>query len=141
MPGTHPKSSFEHQFPELGDFSEMAIAQGSENSVMGSKRWPCYHYGCNRSYGRLQDVKRHIRDKHDITPECFICGIKWTRAEKIRKHLISRHRDHFTEDELQEIGLLEGLNNTVDFLKKWELSRLLRIVGLNFTRPLFWLTF
>jgi hypothetical protein len=65
-----------------------------------------------------------MRDRHEISPKCFICGIKWTRAEKIREHLLSKHRHHFTEDERQEIRHLRGLNNTIEFLEKLEITRL-----------------
>lgn len=41
----------------------------------------------------------------------------------IRKHLIFRHRNYFTEEERQEIGRLEGPNNTIDFLEKWRITR------------------
>jgi hypothetical protein len=131
MPNTHSESSFElHpgqriEAPEIGEsqwIPEIEIVQSPKNSVMGSKEWPCQHDGCDKSYGRRPEVRRHIREKHETLPKCFICGIKWTRAEKIRKHLIYQHRDHFTEEERQEIGHLRGLNNTIDFLKRWELQ-------------------
>jgi hypothetical protein len=133
MSDTYPESSFEHhtgqivEAPGLGKFQwipEIIIAQSSENSVMGSKEWPCQHDGCDKSYGRRPEVRRHVREKHEILRKCFICGVKWARAEKIRKHLICKHRDHFTEEERQEIGRLRGLNNTIDFLKKLEITKI-----------------
>jgi hypothetical protein len=132
LPGARP---FEHHpgqradAPEFGEFQwipEIKFAQSSKNRVKGFKEWPCHHNGCNESYRRRQEVIRHIRDKHEIPPKCFICGIKWTRAEKIRKHLISRHRDHFKEEERQEIRRLRGLNNTIEFLKKLEIHMALQ---------------
>ena len=83
--------------------------------------WRCHYDGCGKGYGRRQEVRRHIRDKHEIPRRCFICGIKWTRADKIRNHLIFGHRSYFTEEERQEIGRLKGLNNTADFLEKWSI--------------------
>ena len=129
MPGTH---SFEHhpgqrvEVPEFGEFqsSEIEITQDSENNEMDSKEWPCHYDGCDKSYGRRQEVIRHIREKHTILPKCSICGIELTRPEKIRKHLLFKHRRYFTKEGRQEIRSLRGLDNTIDFLKKWEITRL-----------------
>jgi hypothetical protein len=129
IPGTHPNSPIEHhpdqrvEAPESSGFQripEMGTAQGSNLRIrlIGSKEWPCDRDGCNKSYGRPQEVRRHVREKHGILPECPICDIKWTRAEKIRTHLIKEHRDHFTKEERQRICHLQGLNNTIDFLNE-----------------------
>jgi hypothetical protein len=116
LPGIHP-------FEAPGNL-EIEIAQNSKNRVMSSKEWPCHHDGCNKTYGRPQEVKRHMRDKHAITPpKCFICEIKWTRAAEIRKHLLSKHGDHFTEEERQEILQLQGSNKTIDFLERLKMTR------------------
>ncbi|KAN0124447.1 hypothetical protein V8E52_002096 [Russula decolorans] len=102
----------------------METARGSRIKLIDSKEWTCDHDGCNKSYGRPQDVRRHVREKHGILPECPICGIKWARAEKIRKHLIKKHRNQFTKEERQQIRHLQRLNNTIDFLREWETTRL-----------------
>jgi Zinc finger, C2H2 type len=125
--GTH---SFEHhsgqrvEVPEFGEFQFSEITQDFKNNEMDSKEWPCHYDGCDKSYGRRQEVIRHIREKHAILPKCSICGIELTRAEKIRKHLLFKHRRYFTKEERQEISFLRGLDNTIDFLKKWEITRL-----------------
>jgi hypothetical protein len=109
-----PESSGLQRIPE------METAQGSRIRLIGSKKWPCDRDGCNKSYGRPQEVRRHVREKHEISPECLICGIKWTRPEKIRSHLIKEHRDRFTEEQRQIICNLQGLNSTIDFLNEWD---------------------
>jgi hypothetical protein len=43
----------------------------------------------------------------------------------IRKHLLFKHRHHFTEEELREIRQLQGLNNTIELLKRLEISKAL----------------
>ena len=89
-PGTHPFERHQGQSveaPEFGEFrwiSEIEIAQSSKKS---HKAWPCHHDGCNKVYKRRQEVRRHKREKHDISPKCFFCGIKWTRAEIGRAHV------------------------------------------------------
>lgn len=128
-PVAHPVSLLNTEkveAPEFGRFQlipGIEIAQSSKNRAVGPK-WSCPYDGCDKGYRRPQDVRRHIRDKHKNPFKCLICGIKWTRSEKIRKHLVSKHRNHFTEEECQEIGLIEGLNSTIDFLKKWEVTKL-----------------
>ncbi|KAH9984003.1 hypothetical protein BJV77DRAFT_966436 [Russula vinacea] len=66
MPGTHP---FEHypdrgvEAPEFVEFQwipEMGIAR--KNRIRDSKQWKCHYDGCNKSYGRRQEAKRHMRD-------------------------------------------------------------------------------
>lgn len=136
VPGTHPNSPFEcHpdqrvEAPEFGGFQripEMENAQGTRiRLVPSSKEWPCDRDDCNKIYRRPQDVRRHVREKHEILPKCLVCGVEWTRAEKIRRHLIKRHRNHFTKEERQQIRQLQSLNSTTDFLKEWERRRLER---------------
>ena len=131
MPSTHP---FEHyppdrrveapEFVELQWIPELGIAPSSKNRKRGFKQWKCHYGGCNKSYGRRQEAIRHMRDKHEVSLKCFICGIKWTRPEKIRGHILSKHRLHFTEEERQEILRLRGLNNTIVLLERLGITRL-----------------
>ena len=117
-----------HWALELGEFQwipETGIAPSSDDRIRGSREWPCHHVGCNKSYGRRQEAIRHTRDKHEFSRTCFICDIKWTRADMIRKHLLFKHRHHFTEEELREIRQLQGLNNTIELLKRLEISKAL----------------
>jgi hypothetical protein len=122
----HPDRKAETQ--EFGEFQlipEMGIARSSKNRKKGSKQWKCHHDGCNKSYGRRQEARRHMRDKHEVSPKCFICDFKRTRPEKIREHLLSKHRHHFTEEERQEILNSQGLNNTIDLLERLEIIKAL----------------
>jgi len=119
---THPESPFEHhpgqevEGPEPGKSQQIPEIEMAQSS----KRWFCPRDGCDESYGRSQDVRRHIREGHDISlaPKCFVCGTKWTRAEIIKRHLISKHRDYFTEEQRRKIRHSRGLNNTIEFLKR-----------------------
>ena len=132
IPDTHPNSLFEHhpgqefEDPESSRsqrIPEIEIALGPRSGSINSKTWPCDRDGCNKNYGRRQELRRHVRERHGILPKCLICGIKWSRAVNIREHLIKKHRGHFTKKECQEIHDLKGLNNTIKFLKKWQSTR------------------
>ncbi|KAH9978187.1 hypothetical protein BGW80DRAFT_1540207 [Lactifluus volemus] len=91
--------------------------QGAPYLGRASPEWHCG--ACrDKKYGRAQDLKRHIRDKHQLPQECPFCRIKWTRPEKIRKHLIAFHRGLFTEAIEGEISHLRGQKNTIRFLKR-----------------------
>jgi hypothetical protein len=126
MTGTYPESPFRVEAPEFREFqpiSEIEIAPGTENRVTDPKRWPCSHGDCDKSYGRPQEVSRHIRDKHlEITPKCFLCDFKWTRTEKIRKHLLFEHRGRFTVKQRRKIRRCRGLDDTLDYLEILEIS-------------------
>ena len=133
MPDTHSEPPFGHhpdqevEGPEFGEsqrIPEIEIAPSSKNEVMRSKRWPCPRSGCDKSYGRPRDVERHIKEGHEIllAPTCFVCGMRWTRAENIKKHLISKHRDHFAEEQRRKIRRSRGLNNMVDLLERLRLE-------------------
>ncbi|KAH9966463.1 hypothetical protein BC827DRAFT_1176066 [Russula dissimulans] len=91
----------------------------------GSNQWFCPHGDCDKTYGRLQELKRHIRDKHNIPRKCPFCDTTWTRPETIRGHLVVQHQDHLTEEECDYILKLRGREGTIHFLKKlgrWEVS-------------------
>ena len=132
VPGAHPfepRLDRKVEAPDFGIFQwipEMGVAQSSEDTMMGSKLWPCPHDGCNKRYRRRQEAVRHMRDKHEIPHQCFICGTKWTRPEKIREHLLSRHWDNFTEEERQEIRHLHGLISKIDVLERLGIAMLSR---------------
>jgi hypothetical protein len=91
-------------------------AQSVKHGRRGPKEWLCSHGYCDKRYRRLQELKRHITDKHAIQSKCPICGYSWTRPEKIRSHLTDQHQHHFTEEERQEIRTLRGRKDTTSFL-------------------------
>ena len=122
MLDTHPESHFGHHPGHDVENSEPGKSQQIPETEMAqsSKRWFCPRGGCDKSYGRPQEVRRHIREGHDISlaPKCFVCGMKWTRTEIIQRHLISKHRGYFTEEQRQKILRSRGPNNTIEFLKR-----------------------
>lgn len=92
-------------------------SHGAPHIDRASLEWHC-GVCRDKKYGRAQDLKRHIRDKHQLPQECPLCRIKWTRPEKIKKHLITYHRGLFTEAIEGEISHLRGQKNTIRFLKR-----------------------
>lgn len=95
---------------------EMRRAQRVKHGRRGPKEWLCSHGHCDKRYRRLQELKRHVTDKHAIQQMCPFCGYAWTRPEKIRSHLTDQHQHYFTEEERQEIRTLRGRKDTIGFL-------------------------
>ncbi|KAH9954357.1 ankyrin repeat-containing domain protein [Russula dissimulans] len=80
---------------------------------------------CGRSYGRIQELRRHERDKHSPARQCQFCAVKWTRPEKIRLHLIASHRKEISLTVLLEMEMdtLRG-QHLVDFLNRHSLIKI-----------------
>jgi Zinc finger, C2H2 type len=125
MPVPHSRSLFQPHPDPIADAlerigpqrdPEISSVQGPRNRGTGSKG--CPYVNCDKGYGRPQDLKRHIRDKHRIPPRCPFCGIESTRAENIRKHLIVQHGDRFSSEERRDICRLQGWEATIGFLEK-----------------------
>ena len=124
-PRTHPTSLFRSNQDQT---LEMLGHIGSQRSLQtesvqrpvdgdrASREWRCC--ACrDKTYQRAQELKRHIRDKHQQPHKCPFCHTKWTRPEKIKTHLIAAHRDRFVEEEQREIRHLRGRKDIIRFLE------------------------
>jgi len=120
--GNHPLSHFQHKPASTSTRPVPKTKRARRPKRVGEtlKEWLCHHDNCKKEYWRRQELIRHIRDKHSVQRMCPFsgCDIKWTRAEKIRAHLTTCHKNHFNEEELQEIEALWGLEDTIWFLTK-----------------------
>lgn len=72
---------------------------------------------CGKSFGRIQDLRRHQREKHSPAHECQFCGFKWSRPDKFRRHLIESHRSKFSPEVLLEIKTLRA-QRLVEFINE-----------------------
>ncbi|KAH9989407.1 hypothetical protein BJV74DRAFT_838449 [Russula compacta] len=92
------------------------------NSEYDDKTFWEQHYcaDCGKQYRRVQELRRHTRDKHEEQRSCPFCDYTWSRPERIRGHLITEHGDRLTEEENQEIRRLRGWKNTIHFLTRFE---------------------
>ncbi|KAH8992178.1 hypothetical protein EDB92DRAFT_1816023 [Lactarius akahatsu] len=77
---------------------------------------------CGQSFGRPQDLKRHIKDKHMPRRQCPFCSHEWSRPDRIKAHLTDAHRDALSAEVLQGICALRG-QAVVDFLETYEILR------------------
>jgi hypothetical protein len=131
LAGTHPISPSQYHLDQNFEILERAksqqipqkkTARGSAHCDKVFREWRCPY--CNRKYGRVQELQRHITDKHHQPQKCPFCHVKWTRPVKIRAHILTDHKDSFTEDEQQEIRRLRGRNDTISFLANHGIKRL-----------------
>ena len=63
---------------------------------------------CGGVFKRLQELKRHIRDKHMVRRRCPFCTFRWSRPNNIKVHIISEHAETFTAELLEAIKGLRG---------------------------------
>lgn len=129
-PGAPLVSPLQHHaapIPEDLEFTVLQHVPKTESSRKAShggrgfKKWPCH---CGKSYGRLQDLRRHTTDKHQTPHKCPFCDTYWTRADKIRRHLMTKHQDRFTEEELQQIRFLKSRKDTIRFVVQCRMPKL-----------------
>ncbi|KAH9966852.1 hypothetical protein BC827DRAFT_1153172 [Russula dissimulans] len=122
MPLPHSRSLVQPHPDQITDAPEFTgPRRDSEISNIQSSRHrgkECPYVNCNKKYGRPQELKRHIKDKHRIPPRCPFCGIEFTRAEKIRRHLIGQHNDRFSSEERKDIYRLQGWEATIGLVEK-----------------------
>lgn len=122
-----PGPPFQHRDPaapilEGLDFTvpqrvpEIGSSKRSNRGRRESKKCLCRYVNCGKSYGRFQDLERHIREKHQTLPKCPFCDTNLARAEKIRRHLIINHQDCFTEEELRQIRRLKSRKDTIQLV-------------------------
>ena len=109
------------EFTVLQHVPETGSPKDANHGGRYFKKWLC---GCGKSYGRSQDLRRHITDKHQTPHKCPFCDTYWTRAEKIRRHLATKHQDRFTEEQLRQIRCLKSRKDTIRFVVQCRMSTL-----------------
>ena len=75
--------------------------------IGGNARHVCPH--CGKEFGRSQEMRRHIRDRHEGKRRCPFCKFMWSRPETIKFHLVSKHAEMFSPEILQSLRGLRGL--------------------------------
>ncbi len=101
------------------------------------EEWLCPEDDCKKTYRRSQDLRRHTRDKHQTPHKCPFCDKNWTRPEAIRGHLVTKHEDHFTEEELREVRSLRGWKDTVRFVEECRMPKVPQQQHSQYTGPSF----
>src|SRR6266852_96191 len=63
---------------------------------------------CNRQFRRVQELKRHLKEKHEPWRQCPFCKFEWTRPDKIKHHITTCHQDKFTAKVMADFRALNG---------------------------------
>jgi hypothetical protein len=95
-----------------------AIPEGQRSHNVDGKVRPVCIY-CNTSFGRDQELRRHINDIHTPRRRCPFCQFMWARPDKIKAHIVADHADKFTADMLEGIKTFCG-RRIVEFMDAYD---------------------
>jgi len=98
------RSNVVSQTQPHGRLSHSAIQNTADDQrriMSGGKAQPVCA-DCNIGFGRDQEYKRHLRDKHTNRRRCPFCDFRWSRPNIIKVHLISKHAGKFATAEILE---------------------------------------
>jgi hypothetical protein len=99
-------------FPPHGTGGHVNFQDATEDqpsSTMGAsgKVRPVCVY-CKKDFGRAQELKRHVKDKHGPRRRCPFCDFIWIRPSNIKAHLMAEHAEGFTAEMLEVFKALRG---------------------------------
>jgi hypothetical protein len=63
---------------------------------------------CNTKFKRIQEFRRHMRDKHGPPRQCPFCGFTWTRPNRIKTHILFGHQDKLAHGTVGTLDKLYG---------------------------------
>lgn len=108
--------------PALQDVQQVSKPGGVldfENGNKGSRKQNNCDV-CGKRFGRLQELRRHIKDKHEPPRACPFCDFTWTRPGRMRTHLQTCHNERLTKEDVEELRNLQGWHPTAHFIEKWD---------------------
>jgi hypothetical protein len=105
-----------HGTGEYLPFQGATEDQGTR-AMDGNARPVCVY--CSKDFGRIQELKRHVKEKHMPRRRCPWCDFLWTRPDKIKFHLLSNHAERFTAEVLEGIKALCG-RRFVEFVDAYD---------------------
>lgn len=75
-----------------GNFTTQSLMEDGINSTTGGTGRPrpaCVY--CSKTFGRIQELGRHVRDVHQLPHQCPFCAFMWTRPCKLKEHFMAAH--------------------------------------------------
>ncbi|KAN0130384.1 hypothetical protein V8E53_011785 [Lactarius tabidus] len=81
--------------PPTSEAGQPTKAQEADGPAGGnaSSRWHCVYDDCEATFGRHQELKRHLIGVHTPWRRCPFCSYEWSRPNKIKTHLMENHQD------------------------------------------------
>lgn len=104
-----------HQYKRNGTFSH------------GARHGHVCSY-CNKSFARIQGLKRHEMDKHMPRRQCLFCDFMWIRPDKFKAHIVIDHAEKFTAEILEGIKASSG-RHFIEFLDAYNNAPSVEAVG------------
>ncbi|KAH9180250.1 hypothetical protein EDB89DRAFT_1918098 [Lactarius sanguifluus] len=108
--GHVPADNVSHIQPPTPDTTEPIDTQEARvpaDSDTSGKLF-CPVEGCQANFRRQQELNRHTTDVHTPPHRCPFCIYRWSRSDKIRVHLVTKHQDE--PQVLDEIHAKRGQN-------------------------------
>ncbi|KAH9074303.1 hypothetical protein EDB83DRAFT_1953337 [Lactarius deliciosus] len=115
-PQAHPGNAARFSPSETSQKTELPRQGG----VSDGRQYGCGL--CTKTFKRRQDLMRHVRDVHGPPRQCPLCPYEWTRAYKIKAHLLKAHSDELCPVVALGIRVLRG-HDVVEFIDTHELLR------------------
>ena len=106
-----------HPFPNSELAHEIPSPSLATNMLHSVQELVCKD--CMRQFKRVQELKRHLKEKHEPWPRCPFCTFQWTRPDKIKHHITTYHQDKFTAEEMAEFRALNG-KRMIAFLDRFD---------------------
>jgi hypothetical protein len=91
--------------------------QNQSRTISSGGRPACLH--CGKDFGRVQELRRHVKEKHMPWRRCPFCDFMWTRPDKIKAHIMVEHAERFTAEMLEGIKAFCG-RRIVEFLDAYD---------------------
>ncbi|KAH9048236.1 hypothetical protein EDB84DRAFT_293619 [Lactarius hengduanensis] len=88
--------------PPVLETTQPTDAQEAAGGVTSGKLH-CFYEGCEVTFGRSQERKRHVIGVHLPRRRCALCLHEWCRPDKIKSHLMETHQDELPQEILNEI--------------------------------------
>ncbi|KAH9038910.1 hypothetical protein EDB85DRAFT_356220 [Lactarius pseudohatsudake] len=88
--------------PPVLETTQPTDAQEAAGGVTSGKLH-CFYEGCEVTFGRPQERKRHVIGAHLPRRRCALCLHEWYRPDKIKSHLMETHQDELPQEVLNGI--------------------------------------
>ncbi|KAH8984986.1 hypothetical protein EDB86DRAFT_3084087 [Lactarius hatsudake] len=122
----HPGDASQFPHPEAARFADLAtnvqvIEAPGAGGGNGGALFRCEP--CKKTFGRLQELKRHRNQVHKPQRICpfKLCTYKWKRPDKIRAHIIDVHCSELCPVVFKGVSALRGKpKGVVEFVNAYE---------------------
>ncbi|KAH8990005.1 hypothetical protein EDB86DRAFT_1823012 [Lactarius hatsudake] len=124
-PLVHPGDAFQSPPAEVVKSADPALdVQAVETPGGGEGGALPFCETCALEFGRPQEFKRHMEQVHQPQRQCPFnpCAYGWKRPDKIKAHIIDKHRSELCPEVFKNVSALRG-KRIVEFIDAYEFGR------------------